>query len=326
MREILENVYGSKLSQYKKINASLPLYLIDNREFYSMELFGTNFVLVKLKKAERLNVASLGKQTKKYCDYFSADIVYGFPYVTTFQRKSLVENGISFISGNEQLFIPALGSYFSKCQKERWDKDIVKFSPTAQLLALLFVYGDKNSKYSKNEAARRIGVSAMSVTRAVRELKQIGVVEEEKIGNEVFISSSKANKVLYEEIKPYLVNPIQTEIYVEEKKADKSQMLQAGEYSLSKRSNLGYPKYEEYAIAKASILLKEESGYDPDLSGQRKLIKIQKWKYNPFILSNNGMVDPISLICSFQGDEDERIQMSLDEVESEIDKWLLTMN
>lgn len=38
------------------------------------------------------------------------------------------------------------------------------------------------------------------------------------------------------------------------------------------------------------------------------------------------MVDPISLICSFKNEEDERIQMSLGEVQGEIDKWQIMMN
>lgn len=56
-----------------------------------------------------------------------------------------------------------------------------------------------------------------------------------------------------------------------------------------------------------------------------ELMKIQIWKYNPRLFSQNDKVDPISLICSFGDNEDERIHQCLEDIEKEIDTWRIEM-
>lgn len=324
LEKILKNIYGSQLESYSKKKASMPMYLTEGKEFFEVAVLGVRFILVNNKSIERFNIVALSKHSQKYYEYFNENIVYGFPSLSSLQRKSLIENNISFISGNEQIFLPFLGSCFAKCYKEQMNKPIDKFSPSSQLLALYMLYNERGRRINKSETAKKVGLSAMSITRAVRDLVQIGVLREEKVGNEVFIIIDRERKDVYEEITPYLINPIQETVYVKKEKAEKEKLLQAGEYSLSKRSMLGYPKYEEYALAKNSAVIEGVKTYNPDLDIEEKLVRIQKWKYNPLALGYGGMVDPISLICSFQNEVDERIQMSLDEVQGEIDKWNTT--
>lgn len=326
MEMLLKKIYGSQLQSYSKIKVSLPMYLTEEKEFYEATIFDVKFIIVKNKSIERLNVVVLKKHIQKYYEHFNENIVLGFQTLASSQRRALVENNISYISENEQLFIPFLGSYFTKCQENQMSKPIDKFSPSTQLLALYMIYSEKSKRINKSEVAKRIGISAMSITRAVRDLAQIGVLQEEKVGNEVFIYCDMEKQDIYKEITPYLINPIQEIIYVSQIESEKELLLKAGEYSLSKRSMLGYPKYEEYALAKNSDFFERTETFNPDLDANVKLVRIQKWKYNPWVLGHDGMVDPISLICSFKNEEDERIQMSLDEVQGEIDKWQIMMN
>lgn len=205
------------------------------------------------------------------------NIVLGFQTLASSQRRALVENNISYISENEQLFIPFLGSYFTKCQENQMSKPIDKFSPSSQLLALYMIYSEKSKRINKSEVAKRIGISAMAITRAVRDLAQIGVLQEEKVGNEVFIYCDMEKQDIYKEITPYLINPIQEIIYVSQIESEKELLLKAGEYSLSKRSMLGYSKYEEYALAKNSDFFERTETFNPDLDANVKLVRIQKW-------------------------------------------------
>lgn len=326
MENLLKSIYGLQLKGYTKKQVSLPLYLTEDREFFEVTVFDVKFILVNNKVMNRLNVSVLSKHAQKYYDYFNENVAYGFKYLTVSQRKALTENNISYISENDQIFLPFLGSFFTKCNKSRMNKIIDKFSPSTQLLALYMIYSEKNKKINKSETAKKIGISAMSVTRAVRDLVQIGILEEEKIGNEVFISHRMEKNDFYEKIMPYLINPIQEILYVKHTESKEADLLEAGEYSLSKRSMLGYPKYEEYALDKNSEFFNSEIPINPDLNIDVKLIRVQKWKYNPLIMGCGGMVDPISLICSLKDEEDERIQMCLDNVRGEIDNWQIMMN
>lgn len=326
MEKLLKDIYGLQLENYSKIKVSLPMYLTEEKEFFEVTILGVKFVIVNSKSMDRLNVSVLNKHIQKYHEYFNENVALGFPSLTSSQRKALIENNISYISGNDQIFFPFLGSYFTKCIKSQMSRPIDKFSPSSQLLALYMIYNEKGKRISKSKAAKQVGISAMSITRAVKDLVKIGVLQEEKVGNEVFIFCDMEKQDFYKEIIPYLINPIQETIYVSQIEGEEEILLKGGEYSLSQRSMLGYPKYEEYALAKNSDFFERVEAYNPDLHMGGKLSRIQKWKYNPLVLGYDGMVDPISLICSFLGEEDERIQMSLDEVQGEIDTWRITMN
>lgn len=324
MKGVLEQFYGSLLERYQQKEADLlPFYLKEGRQIFDVSVFKTQFVLVSIISEERFNITALKKQLTKYREIFGVDIAYGFRRVSSFQRKALVENGIPFVSCNEQVFLPFLGSYFSKIPKEISDRKVEKLSPSSQLLALFMFYGRGEKKYNKNETAVKIGLSPMSVTRAVRELVQIGIMKEERYGNEILISWEEGRRSV-SDLMPYLINPVQNTIFVEKTTLCTNNMLQAGEWSLAERSMLAPPKYEEYAIVKNDPFLKTVTEYDPDLDVNRRLIKIQKWKYDPLILGNGSAVDPVSLICSFQNEEDERIKRSLEEVQGEIEQWRTT--
>jgi hypothetical protein len=47
-------------------------------------------------------------------------------------------------------------------------------------------------------------------------------------------------------------------------------------------------------------------------------LNVQLWKYNPSYFSREGRVDPVSLACTFKGNEDERIEMCIEELLEEL--------
>ena len=47
-------------------------------------------------------------------------------------------------------------------------------------------------------------------------------------------------------------------------------------------------------------------------------LKVQLWKYNPSYFAKEGCVDLVSLVCTFRGNEDERIEMSIEKLLEEL--------
>ena len=47
-------------------------------------------------------------------------------------------------------------------------------------------------------------------------------------------------------------------------------------------------------------------------------IELELWRYDPQILGNSEMVDPLSLIMSFKNRTDERIEEAIEEIMDEI--------
>ena len=318
MKELFEQIYGRKLDYCKEVKYSLPLYLQDGKIFYKVSVSGKTFVVVFSKIQERFNIKTLIKQLISYQNVIKEELVYGFDKISSFQRKSMIENEIPFVSGNGQMYLPFLGVLFEKCAKS---EDIVKehFAPGSQLLFLLFLY--ENDSYTKQEAAKRLHVLPMTISRASKQLLEKGLIEETKKGTEIIMSVSvKDRRELYNKAEKYLINPIQSFLYLPNGMVD-SNTPASGEFSLSHRSNLGYPKYVEYALYKDLPFFKGLSSVDPDLNYETDIVRVQEWKYDPLLFSCNNQVDPVSLICTFMGTMDERINKCLKQVKEEIWNW-----
>ena len=318
MRELFQRVYGKKLDSFEETKYSLPLYLQDGRKFYRVSVSGKMFVVVFSEMRERFNIKSLKKQLASYQNAIKADIVYGFDKISSFQRKSMIENEIPFVSCNGQMYLPFMGVLFEKCTMT---EEIVRerFAPVSQLLFLLFLY-EKDS-YTKLEAAKRLQVLPMAISRASKQLLEKGLIEEEKQGTEIIMSVSvKDRRELYRKAEKYLINPVQSVLYLPNGRVD-SNTPASGEFSLSYRSDMGYPKYVEYALYKDLPFFKGVASVDPNLDFETDIVRIQKWKYDPIVFSYNGQVDPVSLICTFADTKDERIHKCLEQVKEEIWNW-----
>ncbi len=315
MKKLFEQVYGRKLDYFEEIKYSLPLYLQDGKIFYRVSVSGKKFVVVFSETQERFNIKSLKKQLASYQNTIKENVVYGFDKISSFQRKSMIENEIPFVSRNGQMYLPFMGVLFEKCAK---GEDIVKehFAPGSQVLFLLFLY--ENDSYTKLEAAKRLQVLPMTISRASKQLLEKGLIEEKKQGTEIVMTVSvKDRRELYSKAEKYLINPVQSFLYLPNGRVNRSTPA-SGEFSLSQRSDMGYPKYVEYAFYKDSQVFNGLTSVDPDLNYETDIVRIQKWKYDPLLFSCNGQVDPVSLICTFADTRDERIHKCLEQVKEEI--------
>lgn len=89
------------------------------------------------------------------------------------------------------------------------------------------------------------------------------------------------------------------------------------EFALSKLSNLA--SYEEiYAISSKifeklfkNLGMSKKEVFEVNIGN---LIELELWSYSPFSLSNDWIVNPISLYYSLKNSDDPRIEMELDEL------------
>ncbi len=323
MQKLFEQVYGKKLDSFKETEYSLPLYLQDGKSFYAVTVSGKTFVVVFSADKKRFNIKTLKKQLISYQNATKESVVFGFEKISSFQRKSMIENEIPFVALNGQMYLPFMGVFFKRCATYE-DATRERFTPIAQFLFLFLLY--ENGSYTKAEAAKKLQVLPMSISRASKQLREMGLIEEKRHGTEIVMSVSvNDRRELYEKAEQYLINPIQSIMYLPDGIMDGSAPA-SGEFSLSQRSDLGYPEYAEYALYKNLPFFKEAVGVDPYLNYETEIVRIQKWKYDPVMLSGNGQVDPVSLICAFAGTDDERIHKCLQQVKEEIWSWQITKN
>jgi predicted transcriptional regulator len=185
------------------------------------------------------------------------------------------------------------------------------------MVFLELMYMEDDQSASKSEIAGKLNLTKTSITRATAQLEEMGLIQQSKSGTEISIRRNMPRKEYYEKAKEFLINPIQKVITVMREELNWN-MWCAGETALSQETQLNPPMIEEMAIYKGDEAVNQFEMLDARLVDREHVVRIQLWKYNPSYFANSGRVDRISLACSFIGNEDERIEMSIEELLEEL--------
>ena len=310
MFEKINELYGLhlKASSEKALN-DLPVYMVSGRTFYNVSYGEASFLLVCINDIDRFGSTSLLKQLRIYQRVSNVPVAYGFSHLTIRQRASLIQKQIPFIVEPDQIYLPFMGILLKNSLSNK--KVIVsdKMMPATQSLFLHLLYHAKDGCLKK-DAAEYLGLTRMSISRASEQLSLMQLIREEKHGKEISMYPLAYGKDFYEMAKPYLIDPVQSIIYVQ---SSRTKLLYSGESALEKITMLNGPKMPVYAVNKKNIDLSDYTVVDPDWSDADEICAIELWKYDPAKFSDNGVVDPVSLILSFKGECDERLSDALDE-------------
>lgn len=265
-----------------------------------------------LKPLEELTtLPALKKQIKKIQTIDNVPVVLELDTVTSYRKQSLIENNISFIT-NKQLYLPFIGAMLM--DEEETKKPPKKFVYSTQQLFLYYLYNNEKRIYV-SDARRHLPYTAMTLTRAVKQLEATNLFYIDKNGVNKFIESKYSRKDLFTKAKPYLSTPVIKTGFIDKTRITED-MVFSGETALSKKTMLNSSRVVTYAINEKDYdktLLQEEL-IDPD-----KSVKLELWAYDPNKFSRDTNADDISVILSFKGTADERIEEAIDDLqESEL--------
>ncbi len=316
MKNQLEQYFGCEVKVTAcKNTLALPIFMT-MREIKLVELYGAKFALINIVKETELTVAAMKKQQKKYEEALQCPVAYEITLNSVSMRTALVKNGVPFVDLPGNVFLPFLGIVL----QDRFHKQLVKtdkMMPATQMVFLELFYMADEESVLKSEMASKLNLTKTSITRATAQLKEMGLIWQEKSGTEISVKRNYPRKEYYEKAEEYLINPVQKVITVKRDEAV-FQTLAAGETALSQVSELNLPEIRECAIYKGDEVIDQLEVVDVRCEDIDACLKVQLWKYNPFYFARKGRVDSVSLACTFIGNEDERIQMSVEELLEEL--------
>lgn len=295
--KVEEESYSSGLPNYITSRYSIRLAWLEKQRAF--------FIYPKV---ELDHIASLKKHIAKIKTIENLPVILILVRITARQRQKLIDAEIPFIVENKQCYLPFMATVLTeRCDAET--KECEKLIPSAQMLLLYYIQKGQKELLS-NEAVDSLNISAMSGTRAVRQLEKLGLISTYKNGVLKVITSQYDRKTLFEKSKPYLFNPVKTIKFIDKNLVD-NEMLIAGESALSEYSMLNPPRVKTYAVADDSKW--KQYGSD-ELSDETQEIALQVWRYNPQLLAVKDTVDIISLALSYMNDPDERIEEAVEEM------------
>lgn len=295
--------------------SKLPYYITDSYDFRKADINGVHCLFMK-PRATLDTLSSVKKHISRVRETETLPVVLDLDSMIARQRKALVEARIPFVVMGCQVYLPFLGVALS----ERYTSARTPgrtLLPSSQLLLFYYMYQSELELKTKC-AADLLGISAMQITRAVKQLTSLGLLAVRKDGVMNIVSGNKNRQDLFLAAKPYLLNPVRKKVYSENTELPAGLPL-SGFSALSELTMLGGSATETYAYyGKIGQIVSVDTLVDNTVQ-----VEVEIWRYDPMLLSNHsGVVDVLSLIASLttplSASNDPRVEQAVDELLSEL--------
>ena len=165
-----------------------------------------------------------------------------------------------------------------------------------------------------SDASEGLGFTSTSISRASRQLEELGLVRLEKRGVQKVILSDKSPEDLFYSAKHILISPVKRTIYVPKAEINNGQLL-SGYSALSEISELNPPMVETRAAGSVAAFEKLSS---TRLHNSEEQCAVELWRYDPKKLSNDECVDRLSLALALRDDKDERVEEAVEEMTNQV--------
>lgn len=303
---VLTDIFGMQV-QYETWNKknALPMYIAGSYDFAVAILNGCRCIMLSSTE-EIVTLPALKKQIKKIQEIENIPVVIKLPTISSYRRKKMIESGVPFITG-KQAFLPFMGTFLTKENEE--NVEVTKLMFSAQQLALMYLYNNSKKLYV-SDATKKLPFTAMTMSRAVKQLEATGLFHATKDGVNKVIESDYCEVELYEKIKEYMTSPVRKIGYLN-KDDITTDMILAGDGVLSEATMLNPNRVKTYAVY-AKFFAKENlvnELIDPD-----EQVRVELWEYDPKQFSVDNMADRLSVALSFIGNEDERVEEAIEEL------------
>lgn len=294
----------------------LPLFLLEIYDFYELNILGNQCVLIKINKdVDVLMINDIKKHMRIIKAISNDNLVFLYNTISSYRRKTLIQNRIPFVVENGQMYLPFLGLDLRN-ESDKSINPIVKFSSTVQQVFLYYLY-NKDIAVNATELAKKLNTTKMTTSRALSELYTLGLLMYD-IGGKTGKSKNyrRIDDTKYYEIgSKYLRNPIYKVVYLDKTAyALASDFLIAGLEALSMKSMINPSKRFIRATSKQKLHeVKDYIEKDINKIEDMNLMELQIWHYDPMLFAKNNVVDLASLAASFSETSDERIEQAIEE-------------
>jgi DNA-binding MarR family transcriptional regulator len=305
-------------SKHKK-TGSLPFFLNDQYDFYTLNLLAKEFAVLAAKNNDDLTPAKIQKHIHIVSEKLQLQAIFLGESLSSFNRQRLIAYKVPFIIPDNQMYLPDLAidlkEHFVKAKSK-----IKSLGPAAQVVVLYMLLNLDVDAVTPKELADRLDYSTMTMSRAVDEIEAAGLADVSLDGKRRVAQFEKNRRQLWETALPYMKTPVRKRLWVSGLRDH--ELLMAGEAALASHSMLSPPKQSIYAISsKGWKLLQAEMSVEVPPDPEEAQFQLEIWRYDPQVLTEAETVDPLSLYLSLKETEDERVESALAEMMEKKVQW-----
>ena len=309
--EYLDKVLGVKVTYEDVEFKHLPNFIAAR---YRLQMVSINEqkVIFLYPKTELEQIEVLKKHIARIQKNVKLPVVLVLKELSFRQKEYLIREKLPFIVEGKQIYLPFMALYLQeRCDAEKKPQE--KILPSAQMLLLHFIYGGAR-ELSTSQAAKDLELTPTSISRASRQLEEMGLLHIRKAGVQRILQYEDSPKTLFQKAGDKLLNPIKRTVYIP-KEFVGTDLLKSGYSALAEYSMLNAPNVRYYAAERISQWKEVMTNRLLDSKVQ---VAVEMWRYNPRKLSKRNVVDELSLALALREDADERVEEAVEEMLNEL--------
>ena len=177
--EYLYKVLGIKATVQRAEFDHLPNYIAVRYRLQKVSMDGQKVIFL-YPKTELEQIEVLKKHIARIQKKENLPVVLVLNELSYRQKEYLLREKIPFIVDGKQIYLPFMSVYLQeRCDAEKQPRE--DLLPSAQLLLLHFIYGG-TKELPSSQAAKDLKLTATSISRASRQLEEMGLLQIKKAG------------------------------------------------------------------------------------------------------------------------------------------------
>ena len=309
--EYLNKVLGIEVTYEDVEFKHLPNFIVTRYRLQMASMNGKKVIFL-YPKTELDQIAVLKKHIARIQKNENKPIVLVLNKLGFRQKEYLIRERIPFIVEGKQIYLPFMALYLQeRCDAERKPREVIL--PSAQMLLLHFIYGG-GQELSTSQAAKDLELTPTSISRASKQLEEMGLLHIKKEGVQRILQSEDSPKILFQKAGDKLLNPIKRTVYIP-KEFVGTDLLESGYSALAECSMLNAPNVKCYATERIS---QWKDVMTNSLQDSQEQVAVEMWRYDPRKMSTRNTVDELSLALALREDADERIEEAVEEMLNEL--------
>lgn len=295
----------------------VPYHLHDAFEFRQLGLSGHSVLLAIDRRADRTRLAEARDTLDRLRELAGQPVIYVTDALASYERRRLVGWKMPFLVPGNQLYLPDLGIDLREVFRRPAAEPPAALSPAAQAMLIAALWrAPPGAAWRPSEVVESAGYTAMTVSRAARELVAAGLANRRVAGKTHWLVFQRSPEDTWTHARPLLRSPVRRTVWVGSSPRTRLLSLrEAGLSALARWSSLADPDLRTVAIGESQWRAVEGGGIDVLADASPEAWALQLWHYSPALAREDDVVDPLSLALSLDAGSDERVQMALDELE-----------
>jgi DNA-binding MarR family transcriptional regulator len=291
---------------------SLSLFIRHQFSFAAAEIFDRRIILaVEQAPPEELSANEYARSASFLKDAFGEPVVLVMAKLPSYMRSRLVQKRVPFIVPNAQMFLPMLMIDFRERQAKGASRKPDTLLPVSQLVVIYQILRQPTEHISLAQLGEHLAYSPQSMSSAQEQLQEAGLCEVRRNGRAIFLNFRVRGRALWEKAEPLMGSPVRKTQWIRWGQT-RARAVVAGISALSRNTMLAEDPVETYAMRERNVIAALDKGQLIGCNGREEAdAQMESWKYDPWVVAENGIADRYSLYLSLRNSGDERVQKEL---------------